>query len=132
MARLKNRTSNKPGKRKWTTPEQKAWMEARMDGYMEAKSRGSFVRFWPAFYRDWFEAFPAPEPTDDDPMDSKHPNSDEDSDDGMEGGEETALDSSRVTMESSGPPKACEKGKKKAAIVSDIVQLVLINETYIA
>lgn len=88
-----------------------------MDGYMEAISRGFFIRFWPAFYRDWFEVLPALEQTDNNPMVPDM--EDSDSDDDNEGSAEVA------PVESLEPPKASkEKKKKKTASVSDMVWLI--------
>lgn len=130
MGRQRNLASPKPDKRQWTSPTQKVWLLERMESYTEAKSRRSFVKFWPAFYRDWFEAFPPPEPTDDDPMESEaeHSDSDGDSDsdididiDNNEGDPEAAQEgSAQVATESVRPPKARKKGRKKAVIVSNL------------
>ena len=90
-----------------------------MDGYMEAKSRHSFIKFWPAFYRDWFEAFPAPEPTDNEPLE---PDSNEDSNND-DGGDDEG--NAEAAPELSEAPKTSKKGGEKPAVVSDNVILIL-------
>ena len=61
-----------PDKRRWTTPEQAKWLESRFPAYLEAQSRGRYDTFWPGFFQQWFEAFPASEPRSDEPTDSEH------------------------------------------------------------
>ena len=90
-----------------------------MDGYMEAKSRCSFIKFWLAFYRDRFEAFPTPEPTDNEPLE---PDSNEDSDND-DGGDDEG--NAEAAPELSEAPKTSKKGGEKPAVVSDNVILIL-------
>lgn len=58
-------------KRRWTTQEQLEWLQKRHPDYLDAQSKGRYDRFWPGLFQDWFNAFPAREPTADDPTDSE-------------------------------------------------------------
>jgi hypothetical protein len=44
---------------------------ASFPDYLDAQAKGRYDSFWPWFFMEWFKAFPAPEPTADDPMDSE-------------------------------------------------------------
>lgn len=57
--------------RRWTTQEQLEWLQKRHPAYLEAQLKGRYDQFWPGLYQDWFSAFPAREPTVDDPSDSE-------------------------------------------------------------
>ena len=66
-------------RRRWTTPEQRQWLEDRFPSYMEAQAGGRYDNYWPTFFQEWFEKWPASEPHWDDPTDSER-DSDSDSD----------------------------------------------------
>jgi hypothetical protein len=54
------------GKRRWTTTEQRDWLEARIPAFAEAqqtKTAGS--TFFPDIHKAWRESWPVPAPTDD-------------------------------------------------------------------
>ena len=59
-------------KHPWTTPKQAQWLKEWFPSYLEVQSHGQYDTFWPGFFRDWFETFPAPEPRWDKPTDSEH------------------------------------------------------------
>jgi hypothetical protein len=42
--------------------QQLQWLEAKYPSYLEAQARGRYDQYWPKFFQDWFEEFPAPEP----------------------------------------------------------------------
>ena len=65
-------------KRHWTTPAQHQWFQDFFPSYMEAQARGRYDNFWPKFFQEWFEKWPASEPRWTDPTDLEH-NSDSDS-----------------------------------------------------
>ncbi|KZP04770.1 hypothetical protein FIBSPDRAFT_967837 [Athelia psychrophila] len=66
-------------KRRWATGEQVSWLMASYPDYFEAQRRGRFDEFWPKFFTNWFESFPARAPAANDPTDSE-PEPDSDSD----------------------------------------------------
>src|ERR1700679_3667962 len=70
-------------KRRWTTSQQKEWLTTKFPAYREAQSRNKYDRFWPTFFEEWFNEFPAPAPCSSEPTDSEHEsNSDSEQTDG--------------------------------------------------
>src|ERR1700683_4076916 len=59
-------------KRHWTTPQQHEWLSAHFPSYLEAQSASRYDKFWPTFFQEWFDEFPAPEPPSDKPTNSEH------------------------------------------------------------
>lgn len=59
-------------KRRWTTSQQQAWLEGQYPAYSAVQVTGRYDKFWPTFFQQWFNEFPAPEPRSDDPTDSEH------------------------------------------------------------
>ena len=68
-------------KRRWMTAPQLEWLLTQFPSYLDAQSQGHYDKFWPTFFRDWFEKFPPCEPTNEDPSKSEGENNDSDSDD---------------------------------------------------
>ena len=58
-------------KRRWTTPEQLCWLVSCFPDYLEAQAKGRYDKFWPKFFTEWFETFPAREPNANDVTDSE-------------------------------------------------------------
>jgi hypothetical protein len=100
-------------KRRWTTLEHVAWLGAYFPAYMEAQSLGRFDKFWPGFFQSWFEKFPAPEPSADEPTDSEH---ESDSDSEQTDAEPAVLGSKRK-----------HKNKKTKKRVSNIISPIFLN-----
>jgi hypothetical protein len=63
--------------RRWTTPEQEAWLNSKLPSYLEASVNRRYDKFWPPIYQEWFEIFPEPDPDSDAPTDDE---SDDESD----------------------------------------------------
>jgi hypothetical protein len=61
-----------PDKRRWTTLQQQQWLAAKFPAYREAQSQNKYDRFWPTFFEEWFNEYPASEPRADEPTDSEH------------------------------------------------------------
>jgi hypothetical protein len=59
-------------KRRWTTLQQQQWLAAKFPAYREAQSKNKYDRFWPTFFEEWFNEYPASEPRVDEPTDSEH------------------------------------------------------------
>ena len=53
------------GKRRWTTTEQRDWLEARIPAFTEAQQTKSTGSFFPEVHRAWRESWPVPAPTED-------------------------------------------------------------------
>ena len=68
-------------KRRWTTASQLEWLLTQFPSYLDAQSQGRYDKFWPTFFRDWFEKFPLCEPTNEDPSESEGENNDSNSND---------------------------------------------------
>jgi hypothetical protein len=88
-------------KRRWTSPQQLRWLEAKYPSYLEAQSRGRYDQYWPTFFQDWFEEFPAPEPRSDEPTDSEH---ESDSDSEQTDGESRPVSSKRKRSRTKSKP----------------------------
>lgn len=58
-------------KRRWATPEQRNWLLASFPEYLEAQASGSYTKFWPRFFEDWFKFFPPREPGPNDLTDTE-------------------------------------------------------------
>ncbi|KAJ7239295.1 hypothetical protein C8J57DRAFT_1246033 [Mycena rebaudengoi] len=43
---------------KWTTPEQCAWLEARLDDYLAARASRKVPEFWRTMLEEWILQFP--------------------------------------------------------------------------
>ena len=63
------------------TASQLKWLLTQFPSYLDAQLQGHYDKFWPTFFRDWFEKFPLHEPTDKDPSKSEGENDNSDSDD---------------------------------------------------
>src|ERR1700683_1840109 len=59
-------------KRRWTTSHQQQWLAAKFPAYQEAQSQNKYDQFWPTFFEEWFNEFPASEPHADELTDSEH------------------------------------------------------------
>ncbi|KAJ7111662.1 hypothetical protein C8R43DRAFT_1139059 [Mycena crocata] len=42
----------------WTTPEELAFLRSKIGEYLMNKARGTFWKFWPDLYEEWFRRFP--------------------------------------------------------------------------
>ncbi|KAI0671899.1 hypothetical protein C8Q78DRAFT_991412 [Trametes maxima] len=51
-------------RQKWTTPEQRAWLEKRIPGFVEAQQTQSTYDFFIVVAYEWFKQFPMLEPTE--------------------------------------------------------------------
>jgi len=60
-----------PDKRRWTTTEQRNFLDSYIPQYLEAQASRKYRKFWPGLYQDWFEKFPEPEPEEGDPTESE-------------------------------------------------------------
>ena len=60
-----------PDKRRWTTTEQRNFLDSYIPQYLEVQASRKYRKFWPGLYQDWFEKFPEPEPEEDDPTESE-------------------------------------------------------------
>jgi hypothetical protein len=48
----------------WKTPDQKLFIEGYIPLYVQHLAGGTLkTKFWPNFFKEWFEAWPLPEPT---------------------------------------------------------------------
>jgi len=60
-----------PDKRRWTTAEQRSFLDGYVQRYLEAQTSRMYHKFWPGLFQDWFAKYPEAEPTEDDPTDSE-------------------------------------------------------------
>ena len=52
------------GKKRWTTEEQRAWLEARVPAFIEAQEKKmASSTFFPETHKAWRELWPTPTPT---------------------------------------------------------------------
>jgi hypothetical protein len=58
-------------KRRWTTVEQRTFLDAYVKRYLEAQASRTYHKFWPPLFQDWFAKYPEAEPAEDDPTDSE-------------------------------------------------------------
>lgn len=58
-------------KRRWTTLEQRTFLDGYVQRYLEAQAGRGYPKFWARLFQDWFAEFPVAEPTEDDPTDSE-------------------------------------------------------------
>jgi hypothetical protein len=78
-------------KRRWTTPEQRVFLESYVARYLEAQAKRKYTTFWPVFFQAWFAKYPEPEPLANDPTetdieDDSEPDAESDSDSGHANG----------------------------------------------
>jgi len=52
------------GRRRWTTPDQRKWLEPLIPAFLEAQENGCTKVFYPKVYEDWEKAFPPSKPTE--------------------------------------------------------------------
>jgi hypothetical protein len=74
-------------KRRWTTPEQRVFLESYVARYLEAQAKRKYSTFWPVFFQAWFAKYPEPEPLESDPTetdveDDSEPDAESNSDSG--------------------------------------------------
>lgn len=50
--------------RRWSTDDQRTWLQAQMPAYMEAQKLNRFDAFWPKLNSEWFALYPERAPTD--------------------------------------------------------------------
>ena len=60
-----------PDRRRWTTEEQRSFLEIHVPQYLAAQASRTYHKFWPGLYQEWFAKFPEPEPQENDPMESE-------------------------------------------------------------
>lgn len=119
-------------KRRWTTPEQLKYLLAQFPAYLESQSHGRYDKFWPSFFRDWFEEFPPREPTDDDPSDSEgendndHGSENDDDDDDDEEADKNNGGGSKRKRKSVADKR--NKKKKKVVGVLSLSQISMAND----
>ena len=101
-------------KRRWTTPAQLEWLLSQFPAYLEAQSQGRYDKFWPGFFRDWFELFPVREPTAEDPSDSEGESEDDMVSDNEDNDKEEADKSSGATSKRKRGATDVQKSKKKS------------------
>ena len=54
------------GKRRWTTTEQRDWLEARIPAFTEAQqTKSAASTFFPDVHKEWRESWPTPAPSED-------------------------------------------------------------------
>lgn len=52
------------GQRRWTTPEQRTWLEALIPAFLEGQESRSTTAFYSKVYDDWAKAFPPSQPSE--------------------------------------------------------------------
>lgn len=124
-------------KRRWTSPAQLKWLLGKFPAYLEAQSLGRYDKFWPGFYRDWFEEFPPREPTDNDPSDSEGEidddhGSDDDDDDIEEEVDNNAGGASKRKRGTNKGESKTKKKKKKSVSVSCSSCISLTDVCYLS
>ena len=53
------------GKKRWTTPEQQAWLEALIPAFVQAQQEKVIGTFLDDTYNKWYEKWPTAAPTED-------------------------------------------------------------------
>lgn len=106
-------------KQRRMTPAQLEWPLAWFPAYLEAQSQGRYDKFWPGFFRDWFEKFPPRKPTEDDPSNSESDNdSDNDGEDDVEEADNAKEADNNTGKQKCSANKLENKNKKKKKTVS--------------
>jgi hypothetical protein len=59
------------GKKQWTTPDQRTWLQARISTFTTAQVNRSTATFFESTYRGWHKKWPTPAPTEKDIDDAK-------------------------------------------------------------
>lgn len=52
------------GKRRWTTPEQRAWLEELVPAFVQAQHEKATGTFFDDTYNKWYEKWPTTAPTE--------------------------------------------------------------------
>jgi hypothetical protein len=57
-----NQKKTKSVRRRWSTPEQYAWLESLIPSYQKAQAGGfrKLAEFWPNLFEEWFIRWPEP------------------------------------------------------------------------
>jgi hypothetical protein len=53
------------GKKRWTTPEQQAWLEGHVAAFVQAQQEKTTGTFFKDTYSQWYKRWPTAAPTED-------------------------------------------------------------------
>ena len=56
---------------RWTTDEQREFLDSYVPRYLEAQTSRKYHKFWPGLYQAWFAKYPEPDPEENDPTESE-------------------------------------------------------------
>ena len=109
-------------KRRWTTASQLEWLLTQFSSYLDTQSQGHYNKFWPTFFKDWFEKFPLCEPTDEDPSGSEGENNDSNSND-ANNDTNNAEEGNNNTHTSKRKQRTNKMDKKKKAVCCPVLPI---------